>query len=98
MAHIEAKYGGILVILAYGRFLFTTHSDSKIRAWNVSGTNNYFKPKKAITLPQKRTFINIKFLSLALRTMLLISFCTRVLGIGLLWFGKFLIRFVSIRS
>ncbi|KAM7483769.1 hypothetical protein LguiB_008352 [Lonicera macranthoides] len=91
MAHIEAKYGGILVILAYGRFLFTTHSDSKIRVWNVSETDKYFKPKKAITLPQKRTIFmyprkkninqhkdSISCIAYDVADKLLI--CTRVLG------------------
>lgn len=79
------------ITLAYGRFLFTAHSDSKIRVWNVSETDKYFKPKKAITLPQKRTIFmyprkkninqhkdSISCIAYDVADKLLI--CTRVLG------------------
>lgn len=55
MGYIKARTGQIRAILAYGRLLFTTHSDYKIRVWDASLTEN-FRPKKITTLPQRRSF------------------------------------------
>ena len=55
MGYIRANSGQVRAILACGRMLFTTHSDCKIRVWNVSITDN-FRPKKITTLPQRKSF------------------------------------------
>ncbi|XP_019198845.1 PREDICTED: myosin heavy chain kinase B-like [Ipomoea nil] len=55
MGHIKAKAGGIHALLAYDKFLFTTHSDYKIRVWDVQ-VKESFQPKKITTLPRGRSF------------------------------------------
>ncbi|KAL2516215.1 Transducin/WD40 repeat-like superfamily protein [Forsythia ovata] len=57
MGYIKATSGEIRAILAYGKMLFTTHGDYKIRVWDVSLTEN-FRPKKTITLPRRRSFFS----------------------------------------
>ncbi|KAK6914860.1 WD40 repeat [Dillenia turbinata] len=56
MGYIKANYGEVRAILAYGKTLFTTHSDCKIRVWDVSVSEN-FHPKKITTLPRRRSFL-----------------------------------------
>ncbi|KAG2729011.1 hypothetical protein I3760_01G230800 [Carya illinoinensis] len=56
MGYIRANSGQVRAILAHGRLLFTTHSDCKIRLWNVSITAENFRPKKIATLPQRKPF------------------------------------------
>ncbi|GLT62926.1 hypothetical protein SLA2020_355280 [Shorea laevis] len=55
IGYIRANSGQVRALLAYGRMLFTAHSDCKIRIWNLSVTDN-FRPKKIATLPQRRPF------------------------------------------
>lgn len=55
IGHIKANAGEVRAILAYGKVLFTTHSDFKIRVWDVSITEG-FHPKKITTLPQRSPF------------------------------------------
>ncbi|CAA3011370.1 protein JINGUBANG-like [Olea europaea var. sylvestris] len=57
MGCIEATIGEIQAILAYWKMLFTTHEDYRIRVWDVSLPEN-FRPKKTVTLPQKRSFFS----------------------------------------
>ncbi|KAL5575194.1 hypothetical protein UlMin_016893 [Ulmus minor] len=52
MGYIKANSGQVRAIFAYGKMLFTTHGDFKIRVWDVSCTES-FKPKKMATLPQR---------------------------------------------
>ncbi|KAF5466567.1 hypothetical protein F2P56_016484 [Juglans regia] len=56
MGYVRANSGQVRAILAHGRLLFTTHSDCKIRLWNVSITAENFRPKKIATLPQRNPF------------------------------------------
>ncbi|KAA8540386.1 hypothetical protein F0562_024695 [Nyssa sinensis] len=55
MGYIKANAGEIRAILAYGKLLFTTHGDCKIRVWDVSLMEN-FRPKKITTLPRRSSF------------------------------------------
>lgn len=55
IGHIKANASEVRAILAYGKVLFTTHSDFKIRVWDVSITEG-FHPKKITTLPQRSPF------------------------------------------
>ncbi|KAF5453119.1 hypothetical protein F2P56_028054 [Juglans regia] len=55
IGYIRANSGQVRALLAYGRMLFTTHGDCKIRVWNVSITENS-RPKKIATLPQRSPF------------------------------------------
>ncbi|XP_022843649.1 protein JINGUBANG-like [Olea europaea var. sylvestris] len=57
MGCIKATIGEIRAILAYGKMLFTTHGDYRIRVWDISSTEN-FRPKKTITLPRRRSFFS----------------------------------------
>ncbi|XP_059644972.1 protein JINGUBANG-like [Cornus florida] len=56
MGYIKASAGEVRAILAYGKLLFTTHGDRKIRVWDVSLTEN-FRPKKIATLPRSSFFL-----------------------------------------
>lgn len=55
IGHIKANAGEVRAILAYGRVLFTTHGDFKIRVWNVS-IREGFQPKKITSLPRRSSF------------------------------------------
>ena len=55
VGHIKASSPDVRAILAYGRILFTTHGDCKVRVWDVSVTEK-FRPKKITTLPQSKSF------------------------------------------
>ncbi|XP_058192523.1 protein JINGUBANG-like [Rhododendron vialii] len=55
MGYIKANSNEVRAILAYGKVLFTTHGDRKIRVWDVSLKEN-FRPKKITTLPRKSSF------------------------------------------
>jgi hypothetical protein len=55
IGYIRASSGQVRALLSYGKMLFTTHSDCKIRIWNVSITE-HFRPKKITTLPQRNPF------------------------------------------
>ncbi|KAK6125073.1 hypothetical protein DH2020_041189 [Rehmannia glutinosa] len=55
MGHIKSPSREIRAILACGKLLFTTHSDCRIRAWEISPTEN-FRLKKMMTLPRRRSF------------------------------------------
>ncbi|KAF5932064.1 hypothetical protein HYC85_028235 [Camellia sinensis] len=55
MGYIKTNAGEVRAILAYGKLLFTTHGDRKIRVWDVSLKEN-FRPKKITTLPTRSKF------------------------------------------
>ncbi|PON46900.1 Guanine nucleotide-binding protein, beta subunit [Parasponia andersonii] len=52
MGYIKANSGHVRAIFAYGKMLFTTHGDFKIRVWDVSSRET-LRPKKITTLPQR---------------------------------------------
>ncbi|KAF8400852.1 hypothetical protein HHK36_014155 [Tetracentron sinense] len=54
--YIKASSGEVRAILAYGNLLFTTHGDYKVRAWNLSVSEN-FRSKKITTLPRQSSFL-----------------------------------------
>ncbi|PRQ51001.1 putative [Myosin heavy-chain] kinase transcription factor WD40-like family [Rosa chinensis] len=58
IGYIKATSGQVRAILAYGKMLFTTHGDCKIRVWDASSTEN-FRPKKITSLPQRNRFSNL---------------------------------------
>ncbi|KAI3463318.1 hypothetical protein Pfo_019981 [Paulownia fortunei] len=55
---IKATTGQIRAILACGKLLITTHGDCRIRVWDVSSSMEHFRPKKMMTLPQRRSFFS----------------------------------------
>jgi WD40 repeat protein len=56
---LKIFFSPVRALLAYGRMLFTTHTDCKIRIWNIVSTaTDHFRPKKIATLPQRNPFFS----------------------------------------
>ncbi|XP_073121091.1 protein JINGUBANG-like [Henckelia pumila] len=55
VGYIKASSGDIRAISGWGRFLFTSHGDGRIRAWDVPSAEN-FRSKKIATLPGRSFF------------------------------------------
>ncbi|KAL3650812.1 hypothetical protein CASFOL_007215 [Castilleja foliolosa] len=61
--YLKSRHGDVRAILAHGNTLFTSHKDSKIRVWNVTGGGGggaatppeNFQAKKITTLPKNRS-------------------------------------------